>query len=75
MDRGQIFSQLATCSPNKSVRQAWEDMHAENSDMIGQAFKVRLGLLVDGSQDHDIKIKGFPDVLVLEGLVTYKGRG
>jgi hypothetical protein len=40
-------------------------MHAKDSDMIRQAFKqVGLGLPVDGSQDHDIKIKDFPDVQV-----------
>ena len=33
--------------------------------MVHQAFKhVRLGLPTDGSQDHDIKIKDFPDVQV-----------
>jgi hypothetical protein len=40
-------------------------MHTEDSDMIRQAFKqVGLGLPVDGNQDHDIKIKDFPDVQV-----------
>jgi hypothetical protein len=49
----------------KWVGQAWEDMHAEDSDMIRLAFKqVGLGLPVDGSQDHEIKIKDFPEVQV-----------
>lgn len=49
----------------KWVGQAWGDMHAEDSDMICQAFKqVGLGLPIDGSQDHEIKIKDFPDVRV-----------
>ena len=40
-------------------------MHAEDSDMIRQAFKqVGLGLPIDGSQDHEIKIKDFPEVQV-----------
>lgn len=40
-------------------------MHGEDSDMIRQAFKqVGLGLPVDGSQNHKIKIKHFPEVLV-----------
>jgi len=38
-------------------------MHAKDSDMIQQAFvQVGLGLLIDRSQDHEIKIKDFPDV-------------
>ena len=33
--------------------------------MIRQAFvQVGLGLLIGGSQDHEIKIKDFPDVQV-----------
>ena len=33
--------------------------------MIQQAFvQVRLGLLINRSQDHEIKIKDFPDVQV-----------
>ena len=40
-------------------------MHAQDSDMICQAFKqVGLGLPIDGSQDHEIKIKDFPEVQV-----------
>jgi hypothetical protein len=40
-------------------------MHAEDSDMIRQTFQqVRLGLPIDGSQDHEIKIKDFPDIQV-----------
>ena len=40
-------------------------MYTEDSDMIRQAFvQVRLGLLTDGSRDHEIKIKDFPDVQV-----------
>jgi hypothetical protein len=47
------------------VGQAWHDMHAADGDMIRQDFKqVGLGLPIDGSQDHDIKIKDFPDVRV-----------
>jgi hypothetical protein len=42
----------------KWVGQAWDDMHAEDGDMIRKAFKqVGLGLPIDGSQDHEIKIK------------------
>ena len=49
----------------KWVGQAWEDMHAEDSDMIRQAFQqVGLGLPIDGSRDHEIKIKDFPEVQV-----------
>src|SRR3984885_28185 len=49
----------------KWVGQAWEDMHTEDSDMIRQAFQqVGLGLPIDGSRDHEIKIKDFPDVQV-----------
>jgi hypothetical protein len=49
----------------KWVGQAWEDIHTEDSDMIRQAFvQVRLGLPIDGSRDHEIKIKDFPDVQV-----------
>jgi hypothetical protein len=40
-------------------------MHAEDSDMIQQAFQqVGLGLPIDGSRDHEIKMKDFPDVQV-----------
>jgi hypothetical protein len=40
-------------------------MHAEDSDMIQQAFiQVGLGLPIDGSRDYEIKIKDFPDVQV-----------
>jgi hypothetical protein len=40
-------------------------MHAEDSDMIRQAFvQVGLGLPVDGSRDSEIKIKDFPGVKV-----------
>jgi hypothetical protein len=49
----------------KWVGQAWEDMHTEDGDMIRQAFQqVGLGLPIDGSRDHEIKIKDFPDVQV-----------
>jgi hypothetical protein len=49
----------------KWVGQAWEDMHAKDSDMIRQAFQqVGLGLPIDGSRDHEIKIKDFPEVQV-----------
>ena len=49
----------------KWVGQAWEDMHAEDSDMIRQAFvQVGLGLPIDGSRDSEIKIKGFLGVQV-----------
>src|SRR5712671_2868932 len=47
------------------VGQASEDMHQEDSDMIRGAFeKVGLGLPIDGSQDHKIRIKDFIDVEV-----------
>ena len=40
-------------------------MYTEDSDMIRQAFvQVRLGLPINGSRDHKIKIKDFPDVQV-----------
>jgi hypothetical protein len=40
-------------------------VYAEDSDMIQQAFRqVRLGLPIDRSRDHEIKIKDFPDVQV-----------
>jgi hypothetical protein len=40
-------------------------MHTKDSDIIQQAFvQVRLGLPTDGSRDHEIKIKDFPDVQV-----------
>jgi hypothetical protein len=40
-------------------------MHTEDGDMIRQAFQqVGLGLPIDGSRDHEIKIKDFPDVQV-----------
>jgi hypothetical protein len=40
-------------------------MFAEDSDIIRQAFKqVGLGRPVDGSQNHEIKIKDFPEVEV-----------
>jgi hypothetical protein len=49
----------------KWVGQAWEDMYTQDSDMIRQAFvQVGLGLPIDGSRDHEIKIKDFPDVQV-----------
>ena len=49
----------------KWVGQAWEDIYAQDSDMIRQAFvQVRLGLPINGSRDHEIKIKNFPDVPV-----------
>jgi hypothetical protein len=38
-------------------------MYTKDSDMIRQAFvQVSLGLPIDGSRDHEIKIKDFPDV-------------
>ena len=47
----------------KWVGQAWEDIHVHDSDMIRQAFvQVGLGLPIDGSRDHEIKIKDFPGV-------------
>jgi hypothetical protein len=40
-------------------------MYAKDGDMIWQAFQqVGLGLPIDGSRDHEIKIKDFPDVQV-----------
>jgi hypothetical protein len=40
-------------------------MHTKDSDMIRQAFiQVGLGLPINGSRDHEIKIKDFPDVQV-----------
>jgi hypothetical protein len=47
------------------VGQAWEDMHQEDSDIICRAFeRVGLGLPIDGSQDHKIRIKDFINVEV-----------
>jgi hypothetical protein len=49
----------------KWVRQAWEDLYTQDGDIIRQAFKqVGLGLSINGSQDHEIKIKDFPEVQV-----------
>src|SRR5712671_4536918 len=49
----------------KWVGQAWDDIHAEDGDMIRRAFKqVGLGLPIDGSHDHEIKIKDFLEVEV-----------
>jgi hypothetical protein len=49
----------------KWVAQAWEDIHKEDGDMIRRAFKqVGLGLPIDGSRDHEIKIKDFLEVEV-----------
>jgi hypothetical protein len=48
----------------KWVGQAWEDMHAEDSDMMQAFQQVGLGLPIDGSRDHELKIKDFPDVQV-----------
>jgi hypothetical protein len=46
-------------------RASVEDMHTQDSDMIRQAFvQVGLGLPINGSRDHEIKIKDFPDVQV-----------
>jgi hypothetical protein len=40
-------------------------MYTKDSDMIRQAFvQVGLGLLIDRSQDYEIKIKDFLDVQV-----------
>jgi hypothetical protein len=40
-------------------------MYTEDSDMIRQAFQqVGLGLPIDRSRDHEIKIKDFPNVQV-----------
>jgi hypothetical protein len=40
-------------------------MHTKDSDMIWQAFmQVRLGLPIDRSRNHEIKIKDFPDIQV-----------
>ena len=40
-------------------------MHAKDSEMLRQAFEqVGLGLPINGSQDHKIKIKDFPEVKV-----------
>ena len=40
-------------------------MYTKDSEMIRQAFEqVRLGLPVDRSQDHKIKIKDFSEVKV-----------
>ena len=40
-------------------------MYTKDSDMIRQVFvQVRLGLLINRSRDHEIKIKDFPDVYV-----------
>jgi hypothetical protein len=44
----------------KWVGQASEDMHAEDGETIREAFRyVGLGLPIDRSQDHDIKIKDY----------------
>jgi hypothetical protein len=49
----------------KWVGEAWEDMHAEDREMLRQIFEqVGLGLPIDGSQDHKIKIKDFLGVEV-----------
>ena len=49
----------------KWVGQAWEDIYTEDSEMIRQAFEqVGLGLPIDESQDHKIKINDFLGVQV-----------
>ena len=65
MGRGKYSVSQRRVLLTKWVGQAWEDMHTEDSDMIRQAFQqVGLGLPIDGSRDHEIKIKDFPDVQV-----------
>src|SRR6202165_406675 len=65
MGRGQYSVGQRRVLLTKWVGQAWDDMHTEDSDMIRQAFRqVGLGLPIDSCQDHEIKIKDFPEVQV-----------
>src|ERR1700722_6190252 len=64
-DRIELADQYIDEHEREWVGGAWEDIHTEDSDMIRQAFvQVGLGLPIDGSRDHEIKIKDFPDVQV-----------
>jgi hypothetical protein len=47
------------------VAQAWEDLHKYDSGLIRQTFTdLGLSLPVDGSRDHEIKIKDLPGLQV-----------
>jgi hypothetical protein len=47
------------------VAQAWEDLYQYDSDLIRQTFiDLGLSLPIDGSRDHEIKIKDLPGIQV-----------
>jgi hypothetical protein len=49
----------------KWVGEAWERLHIEYKDTIVRTFRqVGLSLNPDGSEDHEIKIKGLDDIVV-----------
>ena len=57
----------------KWVGQAWDDMFAENSDMIRQAFKqVGLGLPDDGHRETGIEVGVVLNVVGKEGNLRKK---
>ena len=49
----------------KWVGQAWEELHKDHGSLICQTFRrLGLSLAVDGSEDHEIKVKDIPDIEV-----------
>ena len=60
------------------VGQAWREMHQQNTDLIRQTLRnVGLSLAVDGSEDHELKIKDIPNqevsVYVVGFLILHIG--
>ena len=55
----------------KWVGQAWMDLHKDHKKLICQTFRrVGLSLAVDGSQDHEIRVKDIPDIEVGDWHLT-----
>ena len=68
--KGQINASERRILFTKWVGQAWEEVSA-NRDMVIRSFKkCGIAVPIDGSEDHQINIKGLDDYVVEDEVCT-----
>lgn len=60
-----------------AVGEAWERFSTERAEVVHRSFRtVGLSLPIDGSEDHEISIKGLANHVLVEGLRDWeRGNG
>ena len=58
-----------------AVGEAWERFLTERAEVVRRSFRtVGLSLPIDGSEDHEISIKGLANQVLVEGLRDWEMR-